>query len=57
LRGSKEVNESTPKGTAIQQEESMPEATMSDTTGIVDTVGDFEEEEGVQQESPPQYDY
>jgi len=48
---------------AMQQEttaEEKPAASgtaMSDTTGMEDKIGDFEEEEGVQQESSPQYDY
>ena len=47
----------------VQQETTAEEGqttsgtTMSDTTGLQDETGDFEEEEGVEQESPPQYDY
>jgi len=53
--GCKEEEEALQQETA--EEQAAPGATMSDTTDMEDKTGDFEEEEGVQQESPSQYDY
>jgi hypothetical protein len=55
--GCKQEKEAVPKETATAEEKARPETLMPDTAGVEDTTGDFEEEEGVQQEPPPQYDY
>jgi len=55
--GCKEEEEVIQQNTAAEEGQTASGTTMSDTTGMEDKAGDFEEEEGVQQESPPQYDY
>jgi hypothetical protein len=58
LLGCKEEEEALQeKETAAQEEQVASGTAMSDTSGMEDQTGEFEEEEGVQQESPPQYDY
>jgi hypothetical protein len=56
--GCKEEKATPQEKTAPQQEKTPPSETEGEKTPQVpeDTL-DFEEEEGVQQESPPQYDY
>jgi len=55
--GCKEEEGTVPQEPSTEQGQTAPETAAPDTTGAEGTSGDFEEEEGVQQQSPPQYDY
>ncbi len=55
--GCKEEEEAIQQDTAAEEQQAAPGAALSDTTSMEDKTGDFEDQEGVQQESPPQYDY
>ncbi len=57
LVGCKEEEGTVQQETAAESEETVSKAATPDTARIENKTGDFEEEEGVQQESSSQYDY
>jgi hypothetical protein len=57
VQSCKEEQEPTSKDQGAVQETVASEAQTPDTTSTTKNPHDFEEQEGVQQESPPQYDY
>jgi hypothetical protein len=57
VQGCKEEQKATSNDQSAGQEAVTPESQAPDTTSMTKESNDFEEQEGVQQESPPQYDY